>query len=89
MVSFFYRFWYIVAIMIIVVLAMITWANYQFVQENPGGTDFLVHWMGTRALLIDGLSPYSDTVAERIQTYAYGRQAQSGENELGIAYPLY
>jgi len=89
MVSFFNRFWYIVAIMIIVVLAMITWANYQFVQENPGGTDFLVHWMGTRALLIDGLSPYSDTVAERIQTYAYGRQAQSGENELGIAYPLY
>jgi hypothetical protein len=57
MVSFFNRFWYIVAILIIAALIMVTWANYKFVQENPGGNDFLVHWVGTRALLVDGLSP--------------------------------
>ena len=89
MVSFFNRFWYIVAILIIAVLVMITWANYKFVQENPGGNDFLVHWVGTRALLVDGISPYSDTVAERIQTLAYGRLAEPGEHELRVAYPLY
>ena len=89
MISFFNRFWYIVAILIIAALVMVTWANYIFVQENPGGNDFLVHWVGTRALMVDGLSPYSDTVAERIQTLAYGRPAEPGEHELRVAYPLY
>jgi hypothetical protein len=83
------RFWYLALILGVVVLVGITWANYTFVQENPGGNDFLVHWVGTRALLVDGISPYSDTVAERIQTLAYGRPAQPGEHELRVAYPLY
>jgi hypothetical protein len=89
MVSFFNRFWYLSAILIIGVLVLITWANYNFVQQNPGGNDFLVHWVGTRALFVDGLSPYSDTVAERIQTLAYGRPALPGEHELRVAYPMY
>jgi len=76
-------------ILIIAVLVLLTMANYTFVQQNPGGNDFLVHWVGTRALFVDGLSPYSDSVAESIQTLAYGRPAEPGENELGIAYPLY
>ena len=45
--------------------------------------------MGTRALLKDGISPYSDETAVRIQTLAYGRPAQPGEHELRVAYPLY
>jgi hypothetical protein len=89
MVSFFNRFWYLSAILIIGILVLITWANYNFVQQNPGGNDFLVHWVGTRALFVDGLSPYSDTVAERIQTLAYGRPALPGEHELRVAYPMY
>ena len=89
MVSFFNRFWYLSAILIIGVLVLITWANYDFVQQNPGGNDFLVHWVGTRAIFVDGLSPYSDTVAERIQTLAYGRPALPGEHELRVAYPMY
>jgi len=89
MASIFNRYWYIFGIVIIAAVGFITWANYQFVQENPGGNDFLVHWVGTRSLLVDGLSPYSDTVAERIQTLAYGRPARPGEHELRVAYPLY
>lgn len=89
MVSFFNRFWYLGILLILVTLILITWANYSFAKENPGGNDFLVHWVGTRALLVDGLSPYSDEVAERIQTMAYGRPAQPGEHELRVAYPLY
>ncbi len=89
MVSFFNRFWYISIILVIGVLVLVTWANYNFVQQNPGGNDFLVHWVGTRALFIDGMSPYSDTVSERIQTLAYGRPALPGEHELRVAYPLY
>ncbi|HUV28353.1 MAG TPA: hypothetical protein VMW34_13405, partial [Anaerolineales bacterium] len=89
MASFFNRFWYVTVILVIAALVLLTMANYFFVQQNPGGNDFLVHWVGTRALIVDGLSPYSDAVAERIQTLAYGRPAQPGEHELRVAYPLY
>lgn len=80
---------FIVILAGILALAGVTWGNYTFTQKNPGGNDFLVHWMGTRALLEDGISPYSDEVAVRIQTFAYGRPAQPGEHELRVAYPLY
>lgn len=70
-------------------LAALTWGNYTYASRNPGGNDFLVHWMGTRALIKDGVSPYSDETAVRIQTFAYGRPAQPGEHELRVAYPLY
>ncbi len=64
-------------------------ANQRFVAASPGGNDFLVHWVGTRALLFEKVSPYSDTVAMKIQTLAYGRPAHAGEHELRVAYPLY
>ena len=81
--------------MIVLVLALIaglaglTWGNYYYTSRNPGGNDFLVHWMGTRALIKDGISPYSDEAAAKIQTLAYGRLARPGEHELRVAYPLY
>jgi hypothetical protein len=67
----------------------LTWANYNFAQNNPGGNDFLVHYIGTRALLFEGTSPYKESVAIRIQNTAYGHPAQEGEHELRVAYPLY
>ena len=73
----------------LVAVAGITWGNYNYARQNPGGNDFLVHWMGSRAIVKDGISPYSDEVATRIQTFAYGRPAQPGEHELRVAYPLY
>lgn len=87
--GFFTRFWFAPLILLVAALAGITWGNYRFARENPGGNDFLVHWVGTRALLIEGISPYEDEVAERIQTMAYGRPARPGEHELRVAYPLY
>lgn len=78
-----------VALLALAVLAGLTWANLRFAKQSPGGNDFLVHWVGTRAFMLEGLSPYSDAVAQRIQTAAYGRPAQAGEHELRVAYPLY
>ena len=72
-----------------VALVGLTWGNYYYTLRNPGGNDFLVHWMGTRALVKDGISPYSDAAALKIQTFAYGRPARPGEHELRVAYPLY
>lgn len=79
----------IIAVVVLAVLGLLTWGNYRFAAENPGGNDFLVHWMGTRSLVRDGLDPYSDEVALRIQTAAYGRAAKPGEHQLRVAYPLY
>ncbi len=72
-----------------ILLVGVTWSNYQYTQKNPGGNDFLVHWVGTRVLFYEGISPYSDEAALRIQTIAYGRPARPGEHELRVAYPLY
>lgn len=73
----------------VMLLALLTIANYRFCVQSPGGNDFLVHWVGARSFMLDGLSPYSDATAIRIQTAAYGRPAQAGEHELRVAYPLY
>lgn len=79
----------LLALLAVVFLAGLTWANYRYCQKNPGGNDFLVHWMGTRVFMKEGLSPYSDETAQRIQVVAYGHVAQPGEHELRVAYPLY
>lgn len=73
----------------VILLGLLTAANYQYSKQNPGGTDFMVHWMGTRTYLMDGLSPYSDETSLKIQTFTYGRAAGPGEHELRVAYPLY
>lgn len=79
----------VVGLLVLVSVGLITWGNIRFAEQNPGGNDFLVHWEGTRSFLVDGISPYSDTVALRIQQIAYGRPANPGEHELRVAYPLY
>lgn len=84
-----YTRWILAVVLLLAALAGLSWANYQFSLNNPGGNDFLVHWVGTRSFLFDGLSPYSDEVAIRIQTTVYGRPAIAGEHELRVAYPLY
>ena len=49
----------------------------------------MVHYVGTRSFLLEGLSPYSDEVAIRIQTAAYRHPELVEEHELRVAYPLY
>ena len=66
-----------------------TWVNYSYSKENPGGSEFLVHYIGTRSFIYEGISPYSDEVAARIQTAAYGHIAEGEEHQLRVAYPFY
>lgn len=81
--------WIIFAVICLAIFAAMTYGNYQFAKSSPGGTDFLVHWMGARNFFTTGTSPYSDDTALKIQTMVYGRAAQAGEHELRVAYPLY
>jgi hypothetical protein len=83
------RSWILFAVVMIILLVVLTWGNYSYAVHNPGGNDFLVHWMGLRLLFQKGISPYSDEAAAQIQTYAYGHPAEEGQHELRVAYPLY
>ena len=72
-----------------IVLVGLIWVNFQFSSNNPGGNDFLAHYVGTRSLLFEGKSPYSDEVALEIQKLVFGRPAEPGEIEHRVVYPLY
>lgn len=73
----------------VLVIAGLTWVNIQFSKNNPGGNDFLAHYIGTRSLILEGKSPYSDEVALEIQQRVFGRPAEPGEIEHRVVYPLY
>ena len=75
--------------MALFVLAGLVWVNVQFSRNNPGGNDFLPYYIGTRALIFEGKSPYSDEVALEVQTIIFGRPAEPGEIEFRVVYPLY
>lgn len=79
----------VVILLPILIVTGIGWANLHFVRQNPGGNDFLIYYTGTRALLFEGQSPYSDTVAEEIQAASRSQLTQKGEHEMGFVYPLY
>jgi len=79
----------LLGLLAVLALAGMGYFNLQFSTRSPGGNDFLAHWVGARALFLEGVSPYSDSVAQEIQQRAYGRPALPGENKMGVAYPLY
>ena len=64
--------------------------TYTFLTPaQPGATDFYSRWMGARAYIQQGLSPYSDEVSRQIQAGIYGRPLQPGEDLYLFAYPFY
>jgi len=67
----------------------LTWVNYRFAVQNPGGNDFLSRWLGIRKFLMEGASPYSDETTQEIQTMMYGRLAQVDEDQVLFVYPFY
>ena len=76
-------------LLLLIIVGLFIFGNLQYTAKNPGGNDFLVHWVGTQSFVKEGISPYSDNVALRIQKLVYGRPAQAGEHELRVSYPLY
>ena len=81
--------WIGALVLVLAVLGGLGYANFRYVEQNPGGNDFLVHWMGTKNLINNGVSPYSDETALLVQNAVYGRPARAGEQEFRMAYPLY
>jgi hypothetical protein len=81
--------WIFILILGLGILSLLTWGNYKFTQSNPGGTDFLVHWMGTKNFIKEGVSPYSEETTREIQILQYGREARVGEPDLKFISPFY
>jgi hypothetical protein len=77
------------ALLAILALVFLTWANYRYSVQNPGGSDLLPRWVGTRLLLMKGQSPYSQETTDEIQRLFYGRPARSDEDQVLFAYPFY
>jgi hypothetical protein len=75
----------------IAALVGLTWANYRFAEQNPGGNDFLARWMGARFWVIQGVSPYDERVSLASQEMIYGRPADisQGEDKNHFVYPLH
>lgn len=79
----------LIVALIIVAAAALSWANFQFADNNPGGNDFLPRWLGTRLYLSDRLNPYSEETTTAIQQAIYGRPAIEGDDQALFAYPFY
>jgi hypothetical protein len=73
----------------IAALIFLTQTNYRYAQQNPGGSDFMPRWVGTRLFLMEGKSPYSEDATREIQQRLYGRPAHSDEDQSLFAYPLH
>jgi hypothetical protein len=72
------------------VLTGLTWVNYLFAVQNPGGNDFLARWVGARSWVEEGISPYDEQVSLEAQRRIYGRPArpEEGEDVAHFVYPL-
>ncbi len=68
----------------------LTWANYRFAEQNPGGNDFLVRWIGAHEWLFAGTSPYDASISLTAQETVYGHPANpdKGEDLNHFAYPF-
>lgn len=80
---------FLVILLAIATLTGLTWVNYRYSQQNPGGSDFLPRWVGTRTFLLTGQSPYSEETTREIQQRFYGRLARPDEDQVLFVYPLY
>ncbi len=69
----------------------LTWINYRFSVQNPGGNDFLARWMGANKWLKEGLSPYDERVSLATQNMIYGHPADPsiGEDVNHFVYPMH
>jgi hypothetical protein len=82
--------WLIAFLVVLSTIITLTYANYRFSEDYPGGNDFLARWMGARMWLLEGISPYSPQVSLASQRMIYGRPADPtrGEDVAHFVYPL-
>jgi hypothetical protein len=78
-----------VILIAIIMLVVMTLVNYRYTVQNPGGTDFMIRWLATRKLVMEGMNPYSEDASRAIQEMFYGQPARSDQDQLLFVYPMY
>jgi hypothetical protein len=73
----------------LILLASLITANVSYALRFPGGNDFLVHWLGFRNLITEGVSPYSEATAQDIQNFLLSGPANPNLQPTRNVYPLY
>ncbi|MBI9035639.1 MAG: DUF2029 domain-containing protein [Bacteroidales bacterium] len=73
----------------ILFISLLTWANFNYSKGNPGGYDFLTHWIGTRELFFEGSSPYNEQAVEKVQEFTKFDNASIEQKNFDFEYPLY
>jgi len=59
---------FIAVIFVVGLISGLTWANYLFANNYPGGSAFNNYWTGSRLLIDEGKSPYSENIVLKTQT---------------------
>lgn len=78
----------LIALSIIAVIGL-TIVNYRLASQHIGGEDFLIYWVGTRALVTKGLSPYAEDVSRQILAAAPTPITSAGGFVPFFTLPLY
>ncbi len=83
--------WILGGLIILIALAGLTWMNFRFSAQNPGGNDFLARWNGARYWVTQHVSPYADPVGLSTQMLIYNHPADPsrGEDKNLFVYPFY
>lgn len=50
-------------------MGILGYSYFQFSTSSPGGYEFAKYYLSTRSFLVDGTSPYSDTVQQEISRF--------------------
>jgi hypothetical protein len=78
-------------LLVLLILAGLTWMNFQFSLQNPGGNDFLARWNGAHFWVVEHVSPYAEQVGLSTQQIVYHHPANPalGEDKNLFVYPFY
>jgi hypothetical protein len=58
----------LIVILMLFTLVGMFFGNLAFVRANHGGLDLFAHWQGARALIYDGINPYTEPAVELIES---------------------
>lgn len=86
-----YRVWLVLGVLLLLLVAAESAAlRAVFTSKYPGANDFFVRWLGGRALILHGVNPYDQSVAEAAQKAMFGHLSRpEDKDEAYFAYPLY
>ena len=65
------------------------WANYHFVSNEGGGSDFAVYWNSGRTVLYDNATPYGELASSRSQNTIFGIAGREGNPPALLDIPFH